>query len=90
MIFMEKQANEDMEAEMKEMDLKQGKKAYSEDANVDEAIPIQTGKERTTEAYKETMNQGIKSIDNYENRTVVQKTKWRPIYEVIDEDYIKY
>ena len=35
------------------------------------------------------MNQYIETIDKYDNRTVVQKTKWRPIYEVIDEDYIK-
>ena len=33
--YERKQTNEDMEAEMKEMDVKQGKKAYSEDANVD-------------------------------------------------------
>ena len=33
--YKRKQTNEDMEAEMKEMDVKQGKKAYSEDANVD-------------------------------------------------------
>ena len=58
-------------------------------ANVDEAIPIQIRKERTTEAYKEKMNQEIETIDKYENRTVVQRTKWRPIYEVMDEDYIK-
>ena len=30
-----------MEAEMNEMDVKHGKKAYSEDANFDKAIPIQ-------------------------------------------------
>ena len=42
-----------MEAEMKEMDVKQGKKAYSEDANVDEVILIHIRKERTTEANKE-------------------------------------
>ena len=35
------------------------------------------------------MNQDIETIHKYENRTLVQKTKWRPIYEVIDEDYIK-
>ena len=35
------------------------------------------------------MNQDIETIYKYENRTVVQKNKWRPIYEVIDEDYIK-
>ena len=38
------------------MDVKHGKKAYSEDANVDEAISIQIRKERTKEAYKEKMN----------------------------------
>ena len=79
-----------MEAEMKEMDDKQGKKAYSEDANVDEAIPIQIRKEITTEAYKEKINQDIETIVKYENREkIVQRTKLRPIYEVIDEDYIK-
>ena len=41
---------------MREMDVKQGKKDYSENANVDEAILIQIRKERTTEAYKEKMN----------------------------------
>ena len=34
------------------------------------------------------MNEDIETIDENENRTVVQITKWRPIYEVIDEDYI--
>ena len=33
---------------MKEIDIKQGKNDYSEDSNVDEAIPIQIIKERTT------------------------------------------
>ena len=74
---------------MKEMDVKQGKMAYSKDANVDEAIPIQIGKGRTTEAYKETMNQDIVTINKYEDRRVVQKTQWRPIYEFTDEYYIK-
>ena len=44
--YERKQTNEDMEAEMKEMDVKQGKKAYSEDANVDEATPIQIYKRK--------------------------------------------
>ena len=36
------------------------------------------------------MNKYIESIDKNENsKQIVQKTKWRPIYEVIDEDYIK-
>ena len=36
------------------------------------------------------MNEDIETIDKNENsKTIVQKTKWRPIYEVIDEDYIK-
>ena len=61
--YKRKQTNEDMEAEMKEMDAKQGKKAYSEDANVDEANQTQIRKERTTETYKEKMNEDIKTID---------------------------
>ena len=43
-LYERKQKNEDMEAEMKEMDIKQGNKAYSRDANVDEAIQIQIRK----------------------------------------------
>ena len=51
-----------MEAEVKKMDEKLGKKAFSEDDNFDEAIPIQIRKERTTEAYKEKMNHDIETI----------------------------
>ena len=36
------------------------------------------------------MNEYIETIDKNENRQIVlQRTKWIPIYEVIDEDYIK-
>ena len=35
------------------------------------------------------MNQDIETIDKYYNRRIVNITQWRPIYEVIDEDYIK-
>ena len=42
-----------MEAEVKEMDEKLGKNAFSEDDNNDEATPNQIREERTTEAYKE-------------------------------------
>ena len=35
------------------------------------------------------MNHYIETIDKYENRRIVNKTQWIPIYEVIDEDYIK-
>ena len=35
------------------------------------------------------MNQNIETIDKYEDKKVFNKTKWRPIYQVIDEDYIK-
>ena len=36
------------------------------------------------------MNEDIKTIDKNENsKQIFQKTKWIPIYEVIDEDYIK-
>ena len=61
----------------------------SEDASVDEAVPIDIIKEQNTKAYKETMSKEIENIDTYETRTIVNTTKWRPIYEVIDEAYIK-
>ena len=36
------------------------------------------------------MNEDIETIDKNDNsKQIVQKTKWRTIYEVIDEDYIK-
>ena len=35
------------------------------------------------------MRKDIKNIDTYETRTKVNTTKWRPIYEVIDEACIK-
>ena len=35
------------------------------------------------------MRQDIETIDKYENRRMVNITQWRPIYEVIDEAYIK-
>ena len=56
-----------MEAGMKEMDEKLGKNAFSEDDNFYGAIPIQIIKERTTEAYKEKMNENIETIDKIEN-----------------------
>ena len=62
----------------------------SEYASVDEAVPIDIRKEQNTKAYKETMSQDINNIDTYETRTKVNTKKWRPIYEVIDEAYIKY
>ena len=36
------------------------------------------------------MNEDIETIDKNDNsKQIVQKTKWGPIYEVIDEDYDK-
>ena len=35
------------------------------------------------------MSKDIENIETYETRTKVNTTKWRPIYEVIDEAYIK-
>ena len=63
--------------------------AVSEDESVDKAVPIDIRKERKTKEYKETMSQDINNIDTYETRKKVNTTKWRPIYEVIYEAYIK-
>ena len=74
---------------MNKMDLTPDHLEDSEDEGVDGAIPIHIRKERTTKSYKETMTQDIETIDTYENRTKVNITQRRPIYEVIDEAYIK-
>ena len=55
---------------MKEMNDKLGKNAFLDDDNFDEAIPIQIRKERTTEAYKEHMNEDIETIDKKENTSL--------------------
>ena len=81
--------NEELESEMNKMYLTPENLADSEDESVDEAIPIQIRKERTIKSYKETMIQDIETIDKYENRIIVNITQLRPIYEVIDESYIK-
>ena len=80
--------NEEMEAEVTKMDSRPDNLAVLEDASVEEAVPIDIRKERITEAYKETTIKDIENIDTYETRTKVNTTKCRPIYEVIDEDYI--
>ena len=56
-----------METETKEMNDKLGKNAFLDDDNFDEDIPIQIIKERTTEAYKDNMNEDIETIDKNEN-----------------------
>ena len=63
--------------------------AVTEEANVGKAIAIDFRKEQITEAYKWTISKDINNIDTYETRTKLNTTKWRPIYEVIDEAYIK-
>ena len=69
---------------------KLGKNAFLDYDNFYEATPIQIRKERTTQSYKEKTNKDIETIDKNDNsKQTVQKTKWRPVYEVIDEDYIK-
>ena len=81
--------NEEMEAELMKTDSRPENLAVSEDESGDEAVPIDIRKERKTKAYKYTMSQDINNIDTYETRTKVNTTKWKPIYEVIDEAYIK-
>ena len=65
--------NEEMEAELTKLDSRPDNLAVSEDASVDEAVPIDIRKERKTKAYKEKTSQYIKNIDTYETRTKVHK-----------------
>ena len=78
-----------MEAELMKMDSRPENFAGSEDEIVDEAVPISIRKERNKKAYKETMSQDINNIDTYETRTKFNTIKWKPIYEIIDEAYIR-
>ena len=78
-----------MEAKPTKKDSRPDNLAVSEDASVDEDVPIDIRKERNKRAYKEKMRKDIENIDTYKNRTKFNTTKWRPIYEVIDEAYIK-
>ena len=71
------------------MDSRPDNLAVSEDASVYEAAPIDIRKEQGTESYKKTTSKDVEKIDTYETRTKVNTIKWRPIYEVIDEAYIK-
>ena len=87
--YKRKQMNEETESETTEMDSIPDHLEVSEYEGADEAVPIRIRKERTTKAYKETMIQDIENIDTYETRATVNITQWRPIYEVIDEAYIK-
>ena len=79
--------NEEMEAGLTEMDPKTDNLAVTEEANVDEAIPINLKKEQNTEAYKDTMRIDIENIDTFETITKLNTTKWRPIHELLDKAY---
>ena len=78
-----------MEAELTKTDSRPDILAVSEYASVDEDVPIDIRKERNTKAYTEKISKDIENIDTYETRTKVNTTKWRPIYEVLDEAYIE-
>ena len=79
-----------METEMKVMNEKLVENPFKDDEKFYEAIPIQIRKERTTEAYKDNMNEDIETIEKNENsKKIFQRTKWRTIYEVIDKDHIE-
>ena len=85
-----KQMNEEMEAELtesSEIDSKNNNLAVTEEANVDEAIPIYLKKERNKQAYRKTMDIDINKINTFEKKNKVNTIKLRPIYEVIDEAY---
>ena len=60
--------NEEMEAGMTKMDLTPDHLEDSEYEGVNEAIPINIRKERTTKVYKETIIQDIETIDTCDHR----------------------
>ena len=54
--------NEEMESELTRIYSITYNLAVSEDASVDEVVPIQIKKERNTKAYKETMSKYIEKL----------------------------
>ena len=64
-----------MEAELTKTDSRHENLAVSEDASVDEAVPIDIRKERKTKAHKQTIIQYINNIDTYVTRTKVNTTE---------------
>ena len=81
--------NEEMEAEMTEMDSKNDHLTVTEEEIFYESIPINLRKERSTLSYKETMNMDVENVNTFETRKKVNTIKWRPIFEVIYEAYFK-
>ena len=81
--------NEEMEAAITEMHSRPENLAVSEDANVDEAIPIDLRKELWTESWKEKRRKDDNNLGIYKTRAKLNTTNWEPIYEVIDQAYIK-
>ena len=51
--------NEEMEAKQNKTDSRPDNLEVSEDASVDEAVPIDIRKEQNTKAYKKTMSKDI-------------------------------
>ena len=78
--------NEKMESGQTEMDSRTGNLAVTEEANFDEAIPMDIII-KITDSYKKTMSIYIENIDTFETRTKVNTTTWRPICEVIYQAY---
>ena len=63
--------NEEIEAELIEIDSKNENLAVTEEVNVDESIIIDLRKEQNTQAYKETTRMDIENIDTFETRNKV-------------------
>ena len=80
---------EDELTEALEINSKPENLAVTEEANVDETIPIYLQKEQKKQAYKKTMRIDIENINTFEERSEVYTTQWRTIYEVIKENNIK-
>ena len=76
---------EEMEAELTELseiNSKTENLAVTEEANVDEAIPIYCFKSTKTQAYKKTTKIDIEKINTFEKKNKVYTTQWRTLYEV--------
>ena len=83
---------EDMESELtesSEINSKTGNLAVTENADVDEDIPIYLLEKLKTQTYQETMNIYIEKINTFEKRNKVYITQWRTLYEVTEGAYLE-
>ena len=79
--------------ELSEVDSKTNYLAVTEEANIDEAVPIYLEKNETHKHIIYTMDIDIDKVNTFEKRNKVSKIKWRPrlshIFKNFSDDFMQ-